>query len=262
MSFYGTSFIFDGTACEEFGLMMYDFESNTQEAGTIGSEVKIQEDRLWGRYTPLDYGSNENDPLEFNLIFGVNSGDHRLDRFDVAKIAGWLKQPGYHYLHICQSDMEDFHYKCRITELVPIFISNEIIGMKAKVVCDSPYAYWMPERFSFQCIGTKEIIIHNKSNINRYYYPLMTITTSESGGTIHIINNDSGDNFKLSSLPAKSISIEIDGENGILISSDGINVYEYSNFAFPRLLRGDNHISLIGNFSLDMIVEFPFDIGC
>lgn len=261
MSFYGTSFIFDGTACEEFGLMMYDFESNTQEAGTIGSEVKIQEDRLWGRYTPLDYGSNENDPLEFNLIFGVDSGGRRLDRFDVAKISGWLKKPNYRYLQICQPDTEEFQYKCRITELTPIFVSNEIVGMSAKVTCDGPYAYWKPEKLSFQCSGISDIVINNRSNINRYYYPCMTITTA--GGSVSILNeDDDGREFKLDSLPSQDITIDIDGENGILVSNNDTNVYNYTNFVFPRLLRGDNHIKLTGDFSLHVVAEFPYDIGC
>lgn len=261
MSFYGMSFVFDGIPCEEFGLMMYDFESHEQENGTIGTEVQISEDRIWGRSKPIHYGVNENDAMKFKLICGVRDSDQRLDRFDIARIAGWLKKPSYRVLKIVQPDMEAYHYKCIITELVPIKVGLTTVGIDATVVCDGPYAYFDSAISTYICKGTSTTIFHNRSNINNYYYPAIVLSTT--GGDISVVNmSDNNREMKLLKLPQKEMNITINGEDGTVVSSTGDNIYEFFNFRFLRFARGDNYLVMNGNFNLTIHTEFPVDIGC
>ena len=260
MSFYGTSFIFDGVPCEEFGLMLYDLDSHEQEDGTIGSEVEISEDRIWGNYLPLHYGTSENEALELKIVCVVPEGDKRLDRFDIARIAGWLKKPAYRVLKIVQPDMEKYHYKCIFTKISPIKIGLETIGIEATAICDSPYAYLSAMQMTFSCSGSSTVLLHNYSNVNRYYYPEVVITSS--GGDISIVNEtDNQRELKFADLPSSSLQITSDGNAGIVKSQDGSDMYKYFNFNFLRLLRGDNKLILTGNFSVDVNCEFPMDIG-
>ena len=70
MSFYGSSFSFDGVSCEEYGLMLYDFDNTTQENSKFAS-IDILEDRVYQRPRSLFYGTTYKDPLEFKLVFRI-----------------------------------------------------------------------------------------------------------------------------------------------------------------------------------------------
>ena len=260
MAFYGTTFIFDGIPSEEFGLYLYDFADNAQADGKIGSTVEIHENRLWDSYLPIHYGVSENKAMEFDLICSVDSNEHRLDRFDLAKISGWLKQPGYRYLQIVQPDYEQFRYKSIVSDIELITVGLDVIGLKIHVVCDGPYAYFAPEEIEFTCNNTLFVPFNNRSNINRYYYPKMVIETD--GGDIKITNKTDGDReFILSGLPTSTIAITIDGANSIITSNSDLNVYDHFNFCFVRCVRGNNNFSLSGNFKVKFLTEFPVDIG-
>lgn len=261
MSFYGEVFIFDGVPSDNYGLYLYDFQNNAQSEGTLGTTVDINESRVWGKYSPIHYNVSENTPMEFDLICSVGHGERRLDRFDLAEISGWLKKPGYRYLQILQPDLEQFRYKCIVSMIDLITVGLECVGIKAHIVCDGPYAYFMPETFEYVCNGTSKIIFQNKSNVNGYYYPSMEITTS--GGNITIQNlSDGGRQLIFKGIPAGAKTIVMDGINGIVSANDGTNMYEYFNFNFFRCIRGDNSVSLSGNFALKILTEFPADIGC
>lgn len=260
MSFYGTSFIFDGIPCEEFGLMLYDLDSHEQEDGTIGTSVNISEDRLWGNPIPIHYGTSENEALTIKLICVVPENNKRLTRFDIAKVAGWLKTPSYRILKIVQPDMDMYFYKCIFTELVPIKIGLETIGIEATALCDGPYAYMASGQLESTCNGTSSILIRNHSNVNRYCYPKVVLSTN--GGNVSIINEtDNNREMKIENLPLKDFVIDIDGNTGIIKAQDDTNMYQYFNFNFPRLLRGDNKLKLSGNFTMTVNCEFLMDIG-
>lgn len=260
MSFYGTSFIFDGIPCEEFGLVLYDIESHEQEDGTIGSAVEVSEDRLWGNPNPIHYGTSENEALEIKLVCIVPESDKRLDRFDVAKIAGWLKKPSYRVLKIVQPDMEQYFYKCIFTELNPVKVGLKTIGIEAVALCDGPYAYMCPKMSEYICNGTSTILFFNDSNVNRYYYPKIVVSTN--GGTISVVNEmDQNREMKINNLPSKEWTISVDGNSGIIKAQDETNMYQYFNFNFLRLVRGDNKLILNGNFTMTINCEFPMDIG-
>lgn len=261
MSFYGTSFVFDGVPSEEFSLMLYDFTSHEQEAGAIGTKVEVSEDRIWGRATPIHYGASEKDALEFKLVCGVPDGNMRLDRFDLARIAGWLKHTDYRTLKIVQSDMELFHYKCIITELVPVMMGLEVIGLEATVLCDGPFAYLDAEHVTYTCDGTADAVFQNRSNINRYYYPDITLAVPAGGDVVITNHADKDREVAFKGLPSSQLAIHMNSMSGIL-DAGGTNVYEFFNFNYPRFVRGGNHLTLTGKFTLSVNAEFPMDIGC
>lgn len=261
MSFFGTSFVFDGVPSEEFSLMLYDFTSNGQDAGSIGTKIEVSEDRIWGRATSIYYGASEKDALEFKLVCGVPDGNMRLDRLDLARIAGWLKHTDYRTLKIVQPDMEQFHYKCIITELTPIMVGLEPVGLEANVLCDGPFAYMDGTPVTFTCDGTADVVFYNRSNLNRYLYQPVELTVP-AGGDVTITNHSDKDEMvAFRGLPSQSITIKVDGHSGI-VDAGAANGYEFFNFTYPRFVRGENHLTLTGKFTMSVNTEFPMDIGC
>lgn len=265
MSFYGLSFSFDGISCEEYGLMLYDF-NNTSQGDSKFASLEIEEDRVAGRHRSLFYNTYYKKPLEFKLIFGANedAADARepIDRYEMQLIGAWLTdRKEYCDLVIDQPDMERVRYRCIITDLEVLEHSGNKWAMQATVHCDSPYGYLLPQTFEYVLDGETDILLPSRSSINRPFYPVMQIEMGESK-TLSIVNHSDNDReFTLTDLPHANEIITLNGETGILTGDSGLNLYPYCNFKFPRLSRGDNILTIKGAAKVTFTCEFPVMVG-
>ena len=271
MSFYGTSMIFDGIACEEMGLVLYDFDKFEQENTKFSSNLSIQEDRIEGRYRSLFYGGTINEPLTFTMVLCANEDrvyrNEPFDRWDLQKISSWLTgHISYKWLSIVQPDMEQIRYRCIITDLEAVEVAGNKWGFSCKVTCDSPFAYMTPRLIEYSVDDTLETEIFSESTYNGFYYPKIRITGYSGGNlSIAIINNIEFYTFEFKGLPAGMGDLFIDGENGIVTAASGLNPYEYiqytSGFHFPRLARGTNQLTLSGSGEYSFECEWPVNVG-
>lgn len=266
MAFTGNSFVFDGISSEQYGLILCDFATAKQEAGKINDGLSIQESRTTRRFTPLHYGIINNSPKTFPLVFVVSDSSHKLDRYDVASIAGWLTgHADYKELIIVQPDMQRIYYKCIITNLEQIEVGMRIIGFTATVVCDSPYAYFSLPDTQIEYNQTHSVLYRNFSNVNEYYYPVIEITCEDTD--FEFINTTNQTTFSLTGLPTGAKTIKIDALNQVMTSSDGANLYEHWNVGttkvFPRFTRGDNWLSITatGAGTIKISNVFPWNVG-
>ena len=261
MSFYGSHFSFDGISCFEHGLMLYDV-GNSNEGGKFSSALEIFEDRTAFRHKPLFYGTTQNTPLTFTLIFGadmnsIDSGEH-LDRWELEAIAVWLTgHDGYKYLEITQPDMETVRYRCIISNLEYTKYGNLPWAFKCDVRCDSPFAYLYPEKTSFDVNGELEIMFFCRASCE-FYHPKVKINIT-SGNSFFIKNDNRFTIFE--NLPSAPLEIWLDNENEIITNSADLNIYECFNFNFFRLMRGNNKLKSSGNGSVEFECEFPVNMG-
>ena len=265
MSFYGSSFSFDGVSCEEYGLMLYDFNNTSQGNSSYAKGMDISEDRIAGRVRSVFYGTEYKNPLEFKLVFGVNSeiaeSGEDIDRQEMEVIGSWLTGHGsYKWLVIDQPDMEGIRYHCIITDLEVLEYAGNKWAFQCSVHCDSPYAYTVPMTFQYVVDSTLSEVLPSRSSINQKYMPKITIDLSD-GGDFSIENTDTGCKFILANVPAASGLITLDSENGILSCESGINLYQFCNFEWPSLVRGDNHLNFEGNGVVTFVCEFPVNVG-
>lgn len=274
MSFFGHEFIFDGISCKQFGLQIYDFGSNTQSDTSFPSVGKAYEDRPLHRYSSLFYGISQNIPLEFNLVFGVNIDSVDLgkpmDRYEIDAITAWLT--GHNtmkWLEVIQPDMEQFRYKCYISELKLITYGNLPWAFSCKVTCDSPFAYTYPEIFT-RDPSEDTILIFNKSGYNGYYKPTIIIDSLPDDAderNLSIQNQSDNDRiFCFEDIPTEIDKITIDNENMTIIgetagATSAINLYPYFNLNFFRLVRGVNKLKIEGDATVRIVCEFPVNIG-
>lgn len=256
LSFYGLSIIYDGRPSEEFGLMLADVGSDKQENGKLGGNVSILEDRSVMRHDSFHYGTVQNEALSFPISLVVTEGKRRLDRFDLAAISGWLMWHGqYKELFICQPDMKDVFYRAIVTELEAIEVGGQVVGVKATMTCDAPYAYF---RCADTVIAGGPVIYRNRSNINGDYLPRLVFSGVHSMASI--VNETTKETFSLSRLSLVEKEILIDCQNGFLSSNNGENLYDGWNEIVPRFVRGDNLISVSGG-TLTIKNEFPWSVG-
>ena len=267
MAFYGCEFVFDGKSCDEYGLMVYKFGSKGQDDIAFNTGGKIYEDTTARRRTTFFYGIEQNEPMEYTLVFGANPKaiDIRtpLDRFEIEAIAAWLTgHSTQKWLEIVQPDMETFRYKCIISELEPI--TDEMIpwAFQCTVHCDSPFGYTYPEKYRYSLSSSPlKIRLHNRSTYNGYYCPMLTFNAPH-GGDLSIVNrSDNNREFKFTGLPTGLSGVTVDNENQVITEPTGLNLYKYFNFKFLRLVRGDNFLDLTGNGDIVITCEFPVNIG-
>ena len=266
MSFYGASFSYNGRACEEYGLMLYDFDTTAQGASKFAAQ-ELNEERIAGKHRTLFYDARYKKPLEFKLVFGAgeyeaNAGDP-IDRYEMQQIAAWLTdQREYHWLVIDQPDMEGVRYRCIMTGLEMVEFAGKKWAFACTAHCDSPYGYLLPQEFTFQTAGDDNpIALTSRSTINGLYYPLVRIELLD-GNSFSIVNESAGDReFALTDLPSGSGEITVDGERGLLYCDAGLNLYQGFNFTFPALVKGDNRLRVNGTGNLTFHCEFPVNIG-
>lgn len=262
MSFYGSSFSFDGISCEEYGLMLYDFNNTGMKASEFTTGMDVIEDRLPQRARSLFYGTGYKDPLEFTLVFGVADSSEPIDRQEMEVLASWLTEhDDYKWLTIDQEDMVGIRYRCIMTDLKMLEFAGDKWALSCEVHCDSPFAYTMPEKFSYTVNGTADVVLHSRSSSNRPYYPPTTIALNGSGDFSVVNHSDGNYETKFTGVPQTSDIIDIDSENGIITTSHGLNVYPNFNFKFPRLVRGDNHLTITGKGTIVFVCEFPVNVG-
>ena len=180
-------------------------------------------------------------------------------------IANWLTgHDTYKWLEIEQPDMETIRYHCIISELEPIQLSWLPWAFTAKVVCDSPYGYTFPQKFSYSCVNETEIKLVSRSTINKLYYPKLDITLNGSN-TISIINQSCNNaELRFENLPKDYfLTISVDNELGKIVSSDPTyaNMYQYCNFSWLPLKKGLNKLLVKGSCLLDFKCEFPVNFG-
>lgn len=286
MAYFGCQFVFDDIPSWEYGLVIYDL-GGPNEDGDFTSPAEIVEDRISRRYTPLHYGVTRNEPLKFELHFGVDprAVDKRqwLDRWEMDAIASWLTEhTDYKYLEIFQQDLDVIRYKCIITNLTYSSYGKYPWAFTAEVTCDSPYAYLYPETYSYNLsspsanpsVSLTERLLSKQSPI--HFCPDLDITLLNAK-SISIINQSDDDRaFTLTGLPARQLHIKVDNENEVLtlVDSGGaadtsLKLYSMFNLNFFRLVRGYNNLMMTierntsSAFSarVDLICEFPINPG-
>lgn len=283
MSFFGCQFVFDDIPSWEYGLVIYDL-GGANEDGDFTTPAEIVEDRINNRYTPLHYGVKRNEPLKFQLHFGADprSVDKRqwLDRWEIDTIASWLTEhDDYKYLEIFQQDLDVIRYKCIITELTYSSYGKYPWAFTCEVTCDSPYAYLVPETYSYTFKSTTSAtrIGANYAFRNlaspKYYRPKIKISNITNVKNISICcHGDSGHEFILNNLTGVGSEINVDNEHEVLTCSSGLNIYDRIGDPphFFRLVKGLNSVDIYVSpttvnkqftVTVDFICEFPINVG-
>lgn len=273
MSFHGTSMIFDGIACEEMGLVLYDFDSHKQEATKFSSNLSISEDRIDGRYRSLFYGGVVNEPLVFTMVLCAREDralrNEPFDRWDTQKIASWLTgHTEYKWLSIVQPDLADVRYRCICSDLEAVEIAGNKFGFVCKVTCDSPFAYMTPRTYKFDVpkTGVNLYEIISESTHNGMYYPQIYVSGLNGGNVVICVTNEKEQSdFTLKGLPTTVNQLVIDCENGVISTPGEENIYQYIDFTegfhFPRFARGKNFLLLSGAGSYQFKCEWPVNVG-
>lgn len=240
-----------------------------QDDVNYGNVASIKEVRPISRIRPIHLGVDYNEePLSFNITF-ASTRDKMFDRYEIEEITYWLTgHQDYQWLTINQFDMQNFMYRCLITNLKPTSVNGAPIAFNATVRCDCPYAYSYPYSYSYTINGATEIVFNNKSTVHEYIKPVIEFTPASGTTSLSIVNNsDNGRTTNIGNIPSSTI-VRIDNENGIIQAFNSStnqlkndNLYTNFNFKFFRLIPKENVLQVNGNGSLTISGRFLHNIG-
>lgn len=257
MSFNARTFIFDGVPCEEYGLMLYNFDNPSTRESNVGTNVDIMETRLNRSTKPIFYGTTMNEPLQFSLTFGSLEP---MTKYEVDLVAGWLTGHNeYKWLEIIQDDLVDVRYKCFINNLKETSINGSPVAFTCDVICDSQFAYEYPQTYTYKIDGETTIDFFNRSSHNGYLYPKITISDIQEANFAITNCEDNERSFVINKLPTNGLTVAIDCERQIITQ----HMQNSATITIPRgRVRGDvNGDSRITKEDADMAQELAVGAG-
>ena len=151
-----------------------------------------------------------------------------------------------------QTDEDGYAYYLNCRFLHPVKIENDagIIGYRATLEADAPFA-WVEEReYEFTLTGgsasaNSAITVRVNSDLPEYIWPRVTIQTGNVGGNVTIVNQ-SDDPARLTSFSGLTNTTQVimNGETNYI---SGQNYVKFSDKNFIRLRDGLNQIIITGD---------------
>lgn len=264
MSFYGSSFIFDGVFSELYDLRIFDFNPSNPADSPAGGTASIKEEWLYRREAPYFYGRYYQEPLEFDFTVG---SFNPIDGATRSAIQSWLiGRPAYLPLRIVQDDISDIVFNVIITKSTHIYVGNIAYGITLHAKCDRPWGVYIPPIVTKVYSGglsTATFDYLNTSVYAGYNRPVITFTTDGAATYFSLINHSDDEREFRFDLLSPYETITIDNDKGI-ITTDKPNTLRMGNFnkKFFRLKQGINNITLSGYITLfTMSATFAKGIG-
>ncbi len=266
MSFYGSSFIYDGVASELYDLRIFEFEPSNPASSPVAGDASINEKWLYRRETPYFYGRYYETPLEFDFTVGSFS---YIDGGARHAIESWLLgRAGYKQLRIVQDDIYEIVFNAIFTLSTHLYVGNLNYALTLHARCDRPWGLYYPPTLkkTYLAGGMSDSFSYfNDSSYEGYNKPIITFTTDVSASSTNyfsIINtSDSNREFRFDKLnPIETITV--DNDRGIITSDAGLLRMGNFNKNFFRLVQGRNDLVLTGyitDFTIDAI--FPKGVG-
>jgi hypothetical protein len=263
LAFYGTSFVYNGTPSEIYGLTISNVDQSGVVANPASGESETIEDYVYRRATPFFYGVRTNSRLEFPITLFSGS---EITAVDANLIIDWLfDEPEYKKLVICQADMDNQSANVRFTDAQTLRMGNLIYGISGTCKMDSQYFWEYPKTYVYTFTGNPvsgSMIFYNLSSEKEYLKPVLTLTANSSGGDVTLINlSDDSREFIFTGLVANEV-ISIDCNLGIVESSLGTPRLSAFNKNFMRFVKGRNILTVSGAISqLDVAVKWARRLG-
>lgn len=254
----------DATSSTTYGLMFGHVESEPfeQMSGNVES-VNIFNARGHKNYL---IANNYNDSaIKFEAEVVTCDGTP-ISSSTIREIQNWLfYSNNYKRLYVLDDDAEPgtingtgantkrlFLY-CRFVAPKKIEGNGGVIGFSFSIEADSHLLYQDSTSYSFDSLSSP-VTVTVDSDMHDYIYPKITCNVGSSGGDIKLTINNNGETI------SDTQFVDLTGDITLIINSE-YNFISGDNYSklvpgnFPRLLNGNNNITVTGDVS-SISVEF------
>lgn len=264
MSSYHTSFTYLGkNSKDDFGLVVAHFsdQSDSGEVDTYLSTDAIYTDSYDGTRQKF-YGAKYN-AVATPQITLIKSDGTDFGITDNRQVLRWLtgsRQSTWMDFYMWDDDKPRYRMLGRVSNVSQYKMDARIIGLIVTFESVSPYAYSDLQTVTETISGSKTIDITNNSDDVHSYVYMNVEYANNSGDSLQINNNTTGDETKITNLV---VNEKINISDNMMITSDKTEkTFGTSfNFVFPRLAAGKNTLILKGNGSITFQYIEPIKIG-
>lgn len=264
MSSYHNSFSYLGkNSKDDFGWIICHFSDNADsgETDTFLSTSAIYSDSYDGTRQRF-YGTKYDSVAEVQITvikqdgtnFGIDDNRQALRWLTGSRQATWMD----FYID------EDVRYRLLgyVKSVSQYKMDSRIIGFIITFASVSPYGYSSTQTVSQTCTGTETLVISCDSD-DLYSYVQMNTkfkNTGSSGSALTITNSTTGDVTEITGL-SKNETVTI--SDNMVITSDKSNKTfgNTFNFVFPRLVAGNNKLTINGTGKITFEYIAPVKLG-
>lgn len=258
---YGSHFEYGGISSRKYGLIIANLSTtrNTSVSGDINGVTVFNKATKARHLIEDDYSSS---PMSIPVDIVID-GDCPIGREERREIEKWLFNRHEYiplYLDVeddCYGDTYEvidgiqkrLYFNCRFVNPTRLEYNGGVSGYS--VTMETDIGMWWQDSiiktFEPDTSSPSVITVEVDTDLDDFTYPKVTITTGEIGGTISIVNSsdDSSRLTKFVELPAHSTFV-IDGNVNFVTR---VYYSKFYNRNFPRLVDGENQISIIGDVS-------------
>lgn len=257
-------FMFDNIQSSQMGLYIMRLESGFVNTPYIGA-VNIHEEKSRNRITPYFYGVDR-EPIEFTVkmfLLDENLQPKKWDSQDRFNIAKWLVHDTYKEFQT--SDDMGKRYQVLLVNEINLNLINTQGYFEATFKTNSPFAWsgtYISEFDLSTNITTQIIELENRSNVLKYYNPLIEIKLIGEATSVQLKNlSNNGKVMKFDELTKGEI-ISIDCQNRIIKSNlFGSNPFSKFNVGMKRywmdLVYGVNNIEVSNSCVISVKSQYP-----
>ena len=270
MAKYGSKFEFDGKSSEDYGIVLASTGvSNSCEMGLDRTIIRGEMNKYRSQANHL--GAKYSDVLSFDFTViknpcNKNPNDLLFTRSEIRNINAWLTGPEIpKILHFYDSD-EYVDYFAIISNVTDNAIGDKIYSLTFSVMCDSPFGYSeLITKTISSTSSTTSTITNLSDDISNCVYPIITITPNVTGTVT--IKNTTDEEQSISISVKKGLEITVNCKLQTFYDSIGlldladIGLSDEFDIYIPRLLCGDNSITITGNCSATFKYRYPKKVG-
>ena len=232
MKVYTNGFIYDDKTSDDFGLIICEIEGN-EPSDTSGGEIEITkiESPIQNRWYK---SGNTNYTGALQFAFQVCKSNFKpFDSYEYSSISRWLcRKDDYKDFMITRRDYDNIHFFAQFN-ISPVEVAGNIVGITITGITDSPFGYSQLNKYVIECNGSTEYTIFDLSDEIGYIYPDIEIEVNDNCDVI-ITNIHENRTFSLKNCVANEV-IKIDGKLLQMTTNANRNLYENTNYIYPRI---------------------------
>lgn len=208
----------------------------------------------------LLYGTKYSETATMNISIMKQDGtDFTL--VEIRRALSWLtgvKQNSWLDLYI--ADEVKYRMLGHVQDVKPYKLDARIVGLTIIFESASPYAYSALQTVETELNGETSVTLHNGSDDLYAYTYINTKYTNTSGDSLIIFNSATNERTEIVDIAANEI-INL-SENMMITSDKPGRVFGKSfNFVFPRLVAGDNELTINGNGTIIFEYVYPIKVA-
>lgn len=256
MTIQECNFLYAGRSSEEFNLIMVDFSeptaSNDESSELLLSTTPYR--RTWSLHAV-----QKSEPLKFRITLCKSNGEY-LDAYEESEIKEWLIKDNFNWFSVDQTDLANTNYFCILSNPQKVNVARRSGGISFDVTCNSQGAWSNLMTKNYVSTTTYTFNFYNHVSYDKFeLLPTLTIT-SNANQNISIKNNTINKTVTINNCLSGE-TIIIDSENDLIDTTATRNIIDAWNVETLSLVKGNNSVTLTGNFLLKLEYRLPVRIG-